>query len=127
MVDVALLFQPRALADTAPLERAGVEPGGYVLVTAHRAGNVDDPARLRLLVDLLLALPVPAVLPLHPRTRARLEAAGWLAELEARAGRAAACRRWATSSSRRCSATPARSSPTRAACRRRRTSPACRA
>jgi UDP-N-acetylglucosamine 2-epimerase (non-hydrolysing)/UDP-GlcNAc3NAcA epimerase len=83
MVDVALLFQPRALADTAPLVRAGVEPGGYVLVTAHRAGNVDDPARLRLLVDLLLALPVPAVLPLHPRTRARLEAAGWLAELEA--------------------------------------------
>jgi UDP-N-acetylglucosamine 2-epimerase (non-hydrolysing)/UDP-GlcNAc3NAcA epimerase len=86
MVDVALLFQPRALADTAPLERAGVEPGGYVLVTAHRAGNVDDPARLRLLVDLLLALPVPAVLPLHPRTRARLEAAGWLAELEAAPG-----------------------------------------
>ena len=126
MVDVALLFQPRALADTAPLERAGVEPGGYVLVTAHRAGNVDDPARLRLLVDLLLALPVPAVLPLHPRTRARLKAAGWLAELEA----APACgssRRWATSSSPRCSATPARSSPTRAACRRRRTSPACRA
>jgi len=86
MVDVALLFQPRALADTAPLERAGVEPGGYVLVTAHRAGNVDDPARLRLLVDLLLALPVPAVLPLHPRTRARLEATGWLAELEAAPG-----------------------------------------
>jgi len=86
MVDVALLFQPRALADTAPLEHAGVEPGGYVLVTAHRAGNVDDPARLRLLVDLLLALPVPAVLPLHPRTRARLDAAGWLAELDAAPG-----------------------------------------
>jgi UDP-N-acetylglucosamine 2-epimerase len=86
MVDVALLFQPRALADTTPLERAGVEPGGYVVVTAHRAGNVDDRARLRLLVDLLLALPLPAVLPLHPRTRARLEAAGWLAELEAAPG-----------------------------------------
>jgi len=83
MVDVALLFQPRALADTRPLERAGVVPGEYVLVTAHRAGNVDDPARLRALVDLLLALPLPAVLPLHPRTRARLEAAGWLSELEA--------------------------------------------
>jgi UDP-N-acetylglucosamine 2-epimerase (non-hydrolysing)/UDP-GlcNAc3NAcA epimerase len=82
MVDVALLFQPRAMADHAPLERAGVAPGEYVLVTAHRAGNVDDPARLRRLVDLLLALPVTAVLPLHPRTRARLEAAGWLGELE---------------------------------------------
>src|SRR6185312_303571 len=82
MVDIALLFAPRALADDEPLERAGVMPGEYVLVTAHRAGNVDDPARLRRLVDLLLALPLPAVLPLHPRTRARLEAAGWLAELE---------------------------------------------
>jgi UDP-N-acetylglucosamine 2-epimerase (non-hydrolysing)/UDP-GlcNAc3NAcA epimerase len=59
-----------------------VAPGEYVVVTAHRAGNVDDPARLRRLVDLLLALPLPAVLPLHPRTRARLVAAGWLGELE---------------------------------------------
>src|SRR3954470_20407387 len=82
MVDVALLFQPRALRDAAPLERARVAPGEYVVVTAHRAGNVDDPARLRRLVDLLLALPLPAVLPLHPRTRARLVAAGWLGEVE---------------------------------------------
>jgi UDP-N-acetylglucosamine 2-epimerase (non-hydrolysing)/UDP-GlcNAc3NAcA epimerase len=82
MVDVALLFQPRALADTAPLQRAGVAPGDYVVATAHRAGNVDDPTRLRMLVDLLLAVPVPVVLPLHPRTRARLAASGWLGELE---------------------------------------------
>src|SRR5919205_2288357 len=81
MVDVAQLFQPRAVADGVPLRRAGVQPGEYVVVTAHRAGNVDDPARLRRLVDLLLALPLPAVLPLHPRTRARLDAAGWLADL----------------------------------------------
>ena len=82
MVDVALRLQPRARADGAALERFGVRPGRYVLVTAHRAGNVDDPARLRALVDLLLALPLPTVLPLHPRTRARLSAAGWLRELE---------------------------------------------
>jgi UDP-GlcNAc3NAcA epimerase len=82
MVDVALLFQPRARADDAPLRAAGVEPGRYVLATAHRAGNVDAPERLRKLVDLLLALPLPVVLPLHPRTRGRLEAAGWLGELE---------------------------------------------
>jgi UDP-N-acetylglucosamine 2-epimerase len=85
MVDVALLFAPRARADDAPLQAAGVSPGEYVLATAHRAGNVDDPARLRALVDLLLAVPLPVVLPLHPRTRARLEAAGWLAELQAAA------------------------------------------
>jgi len=82
MVDVALLFQPRAKADDAPLREADVRPGEYVLATAHRAGNVDDPARLGLLVDLLLAVEPPVVLPLHPRTRARLEAAGWLDDLE---------------------------------------------
>jgi UDP-N-acetylglucosamine 2-epimerase (non-hydrolysing)/UDP-GlcNAc3NAcA epimerase len=53
-----------------------------VLVTAHRAGNVDDPRRLRELVGLLLGLGEAAVLPLHPRTRARLEAAGLLESLE---------------------------------------------
>jgi len=83
MVDVALLVQPRARADDGPLRDAGVRPGQYVLVTAHRAGNVDDPVRLRQLVDLLLGLPLPAVLPLHPRTGARLDAAGWLDELQA--------------------------------------------
>src|SRR6266516_878205 len=83
MVDVALLFQPRARADDAPLDAAGVRAGEYALATAHRAGNVDDPARLRALVDLLLALTLPVVLPLHPRTHARLRDAGWLDELDA--------------------------------------------
>jgi UDP-N-acetylglucosamine 2-epimerase len=82
MVDVALLFQPRAKADEAPLREAHVRPGEYVLATAHRAGNVDDPARLGLLVDLLLAVEPPVVLPLHPRTRARLQDAGRLADLQ---------------------------------------------
>jgi UDP-N-acetylglucosamine 2-epimerase len=83
MVDVAHLVQPRAREDLAPLRDAGVEPGGYVLATAHRAGNVDDPQRLRALVDLLRAVPERVVLPLHPRTRARLEDAGMLDELAA--------------------------------------------
>jgi UDP-N-acetylglucosamine 2-epimerase (non-hydrolysing)/UDP-GlcNAc3NAcA epimerase len=83
MVDVAMLVQPRAREDGRPLRDAGVEPGDYVLATAHRAGNVDVPERLRALVDLLLAVPHPVVLPLHPRTGARLDAAGWLDELHA--------------------------------------------
>jgi UDP-N-acetylglucosamine 2-epimerase (non-hydrolysing)/UDP-GlcNAc3NAcA epimerase len=43
---------------------------------------VDDPVRLARLVDLLLELPGPVVVPLHPRTRARLESAGLLGRLE---------------------------------------------
>jgi UDP-N-acetylglucosamine 2-epimerase (non-hydrolysing)/UDP-GlcNAc3NAcA epimerase len=76
MVDVALRVQPLA-RERADLVRAhGVEPGRYVLATAHRAGNVDDPARLGALVELLLGLGEQVLLPLHPRTRLRLEAAG---------------------------------------------------
>jgi UDP-N-acetylglucosamine 2-epimerase len=81
MVDVSMMFQPRAKAATRPLRDAGVEPGAFVLCTAHRAGNVDDPDRLRRLVDIILAVDEPLVLPLHPRTGARLDGAGWLDEL----------------------------------------------
>jgi UDP-GlcNAc3NAcA epimerase len=82
MVDVARLLGPVAAARTEVLERLGIAPGGYFLATAHRAGNVDDPVRLRRLVALLDAMPLPVILPLHPRTAARLEAAGLRAQLE---------------------------------------------
>ena len=61
-------------------------PGEYLVVTAHRAGNVDDPRRLERLVELLEALPLPAVFPLHPRTRARLDAAGLAERVESAPG-----------------------------------------
>jgi len=85
MVDVARVLAPRAAADDEPLRQAGVSAGEYVLVTAHRAGTVDDPQRLARLVELLLGLDETIVLPLHPRTRARLEAAALLASVEAAA------------------------------------------
>jgi UDP-GlcNAc3NAcA epimerase len=81
MVDVALRRLPEARADTETVRVYGVRRGEYLLCTAHRAGNVDDPARLRKLVALLRALPGPVVLPLHPRTRARLRDAELLDEL----------------------------------------------
>jgi UDP-N-acetylglucosamine 2-epimerase (non-hydrolysing)/UDP-GlcNAc3NAcA epimerase len=82
MVDVALLLGPRARERTDVLERHGVQPGAFVLITVHRAGNVDDPARLERLVELLEALPLPAVLPLHPRTARRLEETGLRGRVE---------------------------------------------
>jgi UDP-GlcNAc3NAcA epimerase len=86
MVDVARLLQPRARERREALAAHGVEPGHYLLATVHRAGNVDDPARLERLVELLTALPDPVVLPLHPRTDARLRAAGLDARLRAAPG-----------------------------------------
>jgi len=80
MADVALTFAPLAEDRSRALAEHGVEEGEYLLVTAHRAGNVDDRRRLERLVALLEALPLPAVFPVHPRTRARLAAAPELAE-----------------------------------------------
>jgi UDP-GlcNAc3NAcA epimerase len=82
MVDVAMRRQPSARADERTPAEHGVRPGEYLLLTAHRAGNVDDPARLRALVDLVAALSGPVVFPLHPRTHARLADAGLDGELE---------------------------------------------
>ncbi|HEY6398549.1 MAG TPA: UDP-N-acetylglucosamine 2-epimerase, partial [Solirubrobacteraceae bacterium] len=81
MVDVALAAQPRARERLDLVTSHRLEPGGFVLVTAHRSGTVDDRDRLELLVDLVCAIPLPAILPLHPRTRSRLEAAGLLDRL----------------------------------------------
>jgi UDP-GlcNAc3NAcA epimerase len=82
MADVALAMAPVARERSEALARLGVVPGRYLLVTAHRAGNVDDPGPLGRLVEILLALPLPGVFPVHPRTRERLADAGELARLE---------------------------------------------
>ena len=83
MVDVAMRIQPAARNDTATLQAHGLHPQQYLLLTAHRAGNVDDPQRLAALVKLICALPLPVLVPLHPRTRARLIDAHLLHQLEA--------------------------------------------
>ena len=60
-------------------DRAGV------VVTAHRATNVDDPGRLAALVRLVTRLSTevgPVTFPVHPRTQRRLEDSGLLAELD---------------------------------------------
>jgi UDP-N-acetylglucosamine 2-epimerase (non-hydrolysing) len=56
----------------------GLEPLSFAMVTLHRPSNVDDPAALRLLVDNLVEAQsvLPLVFPVHPRTAARLSAAG---------------------------------------------------
>jgi UDP-GlcNAc3NAcA epimerase len=81
MADVSLAFRDIARERSTILKQLGLEPGSYLVATAHRAGNVDRRDRLEQLTELLAALPGPVVLPLHPRTRARLEEAGLMARL----------------------------------------------
>lgn len=83
MLDAALMFADIAAERGDVLVRRGLEAGGYVVVTAHRQGNVDDPDRLARFVELLATLPKPLVFPVHPRTRKRLEDAGLLEKLNA--------------------------------------------
>ncbi len=83
MADVSLAFQELARERSTAVADRGLDSGGYLLVTAHRAGNVDLPERLLRLVELLEALPGPVVFPVHPRTRRRLEEDGLLERLVA--------------------------------------------
>jgi UDP-N-acetylglucosamine 2-epimerase (non-hydrolysing)/UDP-GlcNAc3NAcA epimerase len=83
MADVALAFLPVAEQRSTALADNGLTDGDYFLMTVHRAGNVDVPERLERVVELAEGLPLPTVFPVHPRTRARLRAAGLEQRLEA--------------------------------------------
>jgi UDP-N-acetylglucosamine 2-epimerase (non-hydrolysing) len=56
----------------------------YALLTLHRPSNVDDPAVLRDLVEVLVGLSrmLPLVFPVHPRTRQALAKAGLMERLQ---------------------------------------------
>ena len=61
---------------TAVLAKHGVESRNFVLVTLHRPALVDDPALLGPSMQVLarIAESLPVIFPVHPRTRARLDA-----------------------------------------------------
>ena len=73
MIDTLRRHLPAARARVAP-SRFGLEAGRFALVTLHRPGNVDDPARLGGLLDALggVARELPVLFPVHPRTRERI-------------------------------------------------------
>ena len=76
MIDTLLANLDRA-RDRNVVERLGLRPGEYGVVTLHRPANVDEPALLEQLLDALeqVARHCPLVFPVHPRTAAVLEAA----------------------------------------------------
>ena len=63
------------------LEREGLEPGGYFLLSAHREENIDEEASFRSLFGAVNALAEeygrPVLYSCHPRSRKRLEATGF--------------------------------------------------
>jgi UDP-GlcNAc3NAcA epimerase len=77
MYDAALFYAERAAQRSRILSDLALEPGRYVLATVHRAENTDVPGRLAAILEGLgeIAREEPVVLPLHPRTRARIGSA----------------------------------------------------
>jgi UDP-N-acetylglucosamine 2-epimerase (non-hydrolysing) len=78
LADVATGLLPPPDRTAATLAAHGLVPDGYVLATVHRPSNVDDPQRLAAVLAALgaAAHDVPVLFPVHPRTRARILAAG---------------------------------------------------
>jgi UDP-GlcNAc3NAcA epimerase len=74
MFDVAMHYRNTARRHDI-LAHHGLRPGGFITATCHRAENTDDPDRLAGIVTCInqAAEQLPVVLPLHPRTRGRLE------------------------------------------------------
>lgn len=87
MADAARIFGEVAQAQAAELLGSGILQGlsganqPFVLATIHRSENTGDPQRLAAILTALAAAatdgvggaePLPVLLPLHPRTRARI-------------------------------------------------------
>ena len=88
MADAARIFggeaqeQEGELLAAAGLQSLAVGNQPFVLATIHRAENTDNPARLEAILKVLASVatngagrfqPLPVLLPLHPRTRARID------------------------------------------------------
>lgn len=72
VVDAVMDLLPLPEERAAALAQHDLEPDRFVLATFHRPENADDPEVLDTILSELAALPLPVVMPLHPRTRAKI-------------------------------------------------------
>lgn len=77
MYDAVLAFAAHA-AESSTVAEARGEGGGYILATVHRAENTGTAAQLLAILEGLatVARTIPVIFPMHPRTRALLDASG---------------------------------------------------
>ncbi len=70
VIDATITNMPKAEAISTIPEK--LHFGEFILATAHRAENVDNPYVLREFVEVFRGSPLPVVFPIHPRTVQRL-------------------------------------------------------
>jgi UDP-N-acetylglucosamine 2-epimerase (non-hydrolysing) len=76
------MHTPSTSATDTALRQLGLTRDRFALTTLHRPENVDQPDVLELLLKQLNALPLPVLLPLHPRTEQRVIEFGLVALLD---------------------------------------------
>lgn len=81
VIDACLEYLPKAEKKSQILNKVKFDE--FILATAHRAENVDDPAVLKNFVDIFINAPFPIVYPIHPRTIKRLKEFGLYEKLVA--------------------------------------------
>jgi UDP-GlcNAc3NAcA epimerase len=74
MFDAVLYYRDRAKAEIS-LDAFNLQHHNYVLCTMHRQENTDDPKCLNNILSALreIAKSLPLILPLHPRTKKKIE------------------------------------------------------
>lgn len=84
MYDAVLFYNELNSKRETIIEKRKLVPNSYTLVTIHRAENTDDALRVGNIVHALIehAKSTKVILPLHPRTRGKLDALGLLSTLE---------------------------------------------
>jgi UDP-N-acetyl-L-fucosamine synthase len=79
MYEVLTHYRPRIDASDV-LQRLGLEPEQYFVVSAHREENIESPQSFAKLVDVLNTVAedcgLPVIVSTHPRTQKRVDATG---------------------------------------------------
>jgi len=76
MADTLRIASQRVASQSRILESLGVQEGGFLLLTVHRAENTDKLSRLMGIFSALESLDETVIVPLHPRTRKTMQQAG---------------------------------------------------